>query len=233
MPWNSCPRSPGTATHDHRNTQTIQRMGHPARPLHDPGNHRLHERQSHGQPARRGRLTRRLKPPRSTSPTPRLGARSKDPTGGVIGVQSPPVGEWGTRWLLASPGPGWPCWRWSRWRTFVAGIWCRQDAPGDACWRSAGVGACVGATTTSAKKRSKSMDGGAPGEIRTPTPSQASDFESPASTVPPQGHAPRGAHTGSLNRLGVAGKPPAAKHPPSLHEGHRAPAGSHQPLDHH
>jgi transposase len=24
MPWNSCPRSPGTAAHDHRNTQLRQ-----------------------------------------------------------------------------------------------------------------------------------------------------------------------------------------------------------------
>lgn len=37
------------------------------------------------------------------------------------------------------------------------------------------------------KSPTNSMIIGAPGEIRTPTPFRASDFESPASTVPPRG----------------------------------------------
>ena len=50
---------------------TTQRL-----PLHDTGNRRLRERQSHRQPARRGRRTRRPNPSTSTTPTPHIGTRS-------------------------------------------------------------------------------------------------------------------------------------------------------------
>lgn len=56
--------------------RAVRRMGHPALPLHDAGDHRRRERYYLRQPARRGGLTRRLSPLRSTAPTPRLGARS-------------------------------------------------------------------------------------------------------------------------------------------------------------
>jgi hypothetical protein len=44
--------------------RAVRRMGHPTRPLHDPGDHRRRQRYCHRQPARRGRLTRRPNPPR-------------------------------------------------------------------------------------------------------------------------------------------------------------------------
>jgi phage terminase large subunit GpA-like protein len=52
---------------------------HSAPALHDAGNHQQRERQSHRQPARRGRVTRRLSPPRIIAPTPRCGTRSALP----------------------------------------------------------------------------------------------------------------------------------------------------------
>jgi tape measure domain-containing protein len=55
--------------------RAVRRMGHPARPLHDPGNHRRRQQHSPRQPVRRDRLTRRPNPPRIIAPTPRVGTR--------------------------------------------------------------------------------------------------------------------------------------------------------------
>src|SRR3984893_11567404 len=51
-------------------------MGGPARPLHEPGNHRSSERTSHRHSADCGSLIERPTLLRITAPTPRPGARS-------------------------------------------------------------------------------------------------------------------------------------------------------------
>src|SRR5438477_13192626 len=51
-------------------------MGGPARPLHEPGNHRSSERCSHRHSADRGSLIGQPTLLRITAPTPRPGARS-------------------------------------------------------------------------------------------------------------------------------------------------------------
>ena len=56
--------------------RAVRRMGHPARPLHDAGNHRRRQRHSTRQPVRRDSLTRRPSPPRIIAPTPPDGTRS-------------------------------------------------------------------------------------------------------------------------------------------------------------
>src|ERR1700736_4116476 len=53
-------------------------MGGPARPLHEPGNHRSSERCSHRHSADCGSLIERPTLLRITAPTPRPGARSKN-----------------------------------------------------------------------------------------------------------------------------------------------------------
>ena len=55
-----------------------RRMGRPARAIHDPGNHRPNQRQSHRHPARRGGLTDPAAPENSDAPraTPRHGRDS-------------------------------------------------------------------------------------------------------------------------------------------------------------
>src|SRR5438045_5497929 len=57
-------------------------MGGPARPLHEPGNHRSSERCSHRHSADRGSLIGQPTLLRITAPTPRPGARSLRPTFG-------------------------------------------------------------------------------------------------------------------------------------------------------
>src|SRR5438046_3698720 len=55
-------------------------MGGPARPLHEPGNHRSSERCSHRHSADRGSLIGQPTLLRITAPTPRPGARSPTTT---------------------------------------------------------------------------------------------------------------------------------------------------------
>src|SRR5437763_5907341 len=57
-------------------------MGGPARPLHEPGNHRSSERCSHRHSADRGSLIGQPTLLRITAPTPRPGARSSPVRGG-------------------------------------------------------------------------------------------------------------------------------------------------------
>src|SRR5215813_7621355 len=73
-------------------------MGSTARPLHDPGNHRSHERRSVRQAARRGRMTQPARPagdlerPRALTPPP--GARSEVAclgAGFLPQIEEPPI----------------------------------------------------------------------------------------------------------------------------------------------
>src|ERR1700730_543241 len=59
-------------------------MGGPARPLHEPGNHRSSERCSHRHSADCGSLIERPTLLRITAPTPRPGARSEEAARQVI-----------------------------------------------------------------------------------------------------------------------------------------------------
>src|SRR5580704_12379106 len=71
-------------------------MGGPARPLHEPGNHRSSERSSHRHSADCGSLIERPTLLRLTAPTPRPGARSFRDY----------IGFWtalGASWLLVLP----------------------------------------------------------------------------------------------------------------------------------
>src|SRR5580704_2785017 len=61
-------------------------MGGPARPLHEPGNHRSSERCSHRHSADCGSLIERPTLLRITAPTPRPGARSNPIDIAVLGL---------------------------------------------------------------------------------------------------------------------------------------------------